>query len=217
MKGFRKLGIGLTGSNPSSVIMRYAKLADAGGLDSFWFAENYHNRSVTSLAAAVSTITKRISIALGIVNTHTRHPGLLAMEAATLSELSGGRFILGLGTALHVMSKHRISRKEAIPVQRMKECVAAVRRLLAGEMLSKQGKVFGFWNKGVRMGLKTPIHVPIVVGCTGPKMLKLAGEIADGVMFDPACSVGYTKYALDIIRDSASKAGRDPSSIDTIA
>src|SRR5690554_394012 len=102
----KHLGICLLGVLPAPEVVRLAILADEVGLDGFWAAEGYHYfrklgepSSATSIAAAVAVQTKRITIGLGIVPPYTRHPGLLAMEARTLSTLAKGRFILGMGAA----------------------------------------------------------------------------------------------------------------------
>jgi len=210
----QRLGIGLSSTRPVATQVHYAQAADAGGLDTFWHAESHHFRSATALAAVTAQHTRRIQIGLGILNTHSRHAGLVAMEAATLWEVSGGRLILGLGTGRQAAERHGITPEQLHPVGRMRECLTMVRRLLAGETLAEQGQFFGFSDAGVRMGVETPLPVPIVMGAIGPQMLRLAGRIADGVVLDPTCSLEYVRWAIRIVREPAVQAGRDPAAVE---
>jgi 5,10-methylenetetrahydromethanopterin reductase len=210
----QRLGIGLSSTKPVATHVHYAQAADAGGLDTYWHAESHHFRSATSLAAVTAQHTRRIQIGLGILNTHSRHAGLVAMEAATLWEVSGGRLILGLGSGRQAAERHGITPEELHAAGRMRECLTSVRRLLAGETVAGQGKFFGFSDAGVRLGVETPLPVPIVMGAIGPQMLRLAGRIADGVVLDPTCSLEYVRWAIKIVREAAVQAGRDPAAVE---
>jgi 5,10-methylenetetrahydromethanopterin reductase len=97
------------------------------------------------------------------------------------------------GTGRQAAERHRITPEQARPVGRMRECLTMVRRLLAGETLAEQGQFFGFSDAGVRLGVETPLPVPIVMGAIGPQMLRLAGHLADGVVLDPTCSLEYVR------------------------
>src|SRR5207302_76455 len=88
-------------------MVELAQRAERLGFNSFWLAESYHFRSAVPIAGAMATATSRIKIALGIVPTHTRHPALNAMDAVTLDELSGGRFIAGVGTSARAAKIHK--------------------------------------------------------------------------------------------------------------
>lgn len=210
----QRLGIGLSSTRPLATQLHYAQAADSGGLDTYWHAESHHFRSATSLAAVTAQHTRRIQIGLGILNTHSRHAGLVAMEAATLWEVSGGRLILGLGTGRQAAERHGISPEHLHPVGRMRECLTMTRRLLAGETVAGQGQFFGFSDAGVRLCVETPLPVPIVMGAIGPQMLRLAGRFADGVVLDPTCSLEYVRWAIGIIREAAVQAGRDPAAVE---
>src|SRR4051794_24969898 len=93
-------------SRPVSDVVALAKKTEEVGFDSFWLAEIYYWRSASPIAAAVGAATSRIKIGLSIVPTHTRHPSVIAMEAATLDEMTGGRFITGLGAAKRIAVNH---------------------------------------------------------------------------------------------------------------
>ena len=94
------------------------------------------------MAAAVAVLTKRITIGLGIVPPYTRHPGLLAMEARTISTLSNGRFIMGLGAAkaaaLHMGWTEQTLRTVAVH----RESIGLIRKLLSGEAIDHEGKTY---------------------------------------------------------------------------
>jgi 5,10-methylenetetrahydromethanopterin reductase len=99
-KGFGNLGVGVDGTTSMTETLELAKEADALGFHSFWLSEGYHSRSAVVRAAIVAISTGRIRIGLGILSPHTKHPALLAMDAASLDELARGRVILGVGTVL---------------------------------------------------------------------------------------------------------------------
>src|SRR2546430_1232973 len=105
VEGFENLGVGIDGTTSIAETLALAKEADALGFHSFWLSEGYHSRSAVVRAAVIATSTGRIRIGLGILSPHTKHPALLAMDAASLDEIARGRVILGVGTVLNALGK----------------------------------------------------------------------------------------------------------------
>jgi alkanesulfonate monooxygenase SsuD/methylene tetrahydromethanopterin reductase-like flavin-dependent oxidoreductase (luciferase family) len=94
-----------SGETPARLVT-LAQRAEDLGYDSFWLAEYYHYRALGPLAAVVGNATERIMVGLGVLPTHSRHPGLIAMEAVALDEICDGRLVLGLGAGQTAALRH---------------------------------------------------------------------------------------------------------------
>ena len=138
--------------------------------------------------------TRGLSLGTGVIPMRARTPMLTAMAAATLHERSGGRLILGLGTG------------DAGPgaLDELRETVRTVRRLLGGEELGEEG------SRG--LALPPGGDVPIWISALGPKAMRLAGEIADGVLLN-WCPPERVPFARSRIAEGAEAAERDPDSV----
>jgi 5,10-methylenetetrahydromethanopterin reductase len=162
--------------------------------------------------AAVTAATNRVRVATAVINPYTRGAVLAAVTAATLDELAGGRFILGIGPGSPtVLARQGIGFDR--PLMLLRETVDVVRRLLRGEEVWFEGETIAV--AGARLDF-TPRRstIPVYFGVTGPKALTLAGEMADGVILNGFVSLGYTRRAVQIVRDAAGRAGRDPAAVE---
>jgi len=178
-------------------IIDWAREAEDAGFDGIFMTEANNDSLACSLAIGFNT--RRIKLGTAITNIYLRHPNLLANEVAAVHELTGGRFILGLGTG-HRESNGAIGIDmggPADPMRKMRETVATLRRMIEGGKTNP--KVTG----------KTPLYL---AGVSRP-MVRMAGEIGDGVIFNffPPARV---KEALGEIAEGAKKAGRDPKEIE---
>jgi alkanesulfonate monooxygenase SsuD/methylene tetrahydromethanopterin reductase-like flavin-dependent oxidoreductase (luciferase family) len=193
--------------------LRAAQLADELGYDSFWIPEAW-GYEIFSLLAEMAVSTKRIKLGTGIVNVFSRTPGLIAMSAATIDEMSGGRFILGIGTSGAKVVEGFHGRPFAKPLTQVKDVVRAVRTLLAGGKLSDAGlenatyRPFGLEMKPLRA------DVPIYVAALKQKAIEAIGEYADGWM--PAFwPYDRLEEGRAWVAAGAARAGRDPRAIVT--
>src|SRR5579875_2152173 len=178
-------------------IIDWAREAEDAGFDGVFMTEANNDSLACSLAIGFNT--RRIKLGTAITNIYLRHPNLLANEVAAVHELTGGRFILGLGTG-HRESNGAIGIDmggPADPMRKMRETVATLRRMIEGGKTNP--KVTG----------KTPLYL---AGVSRP-MVRMAGEIGDGVIFNffPPARV---KEALGEIAEGAKKAGRDAKEIE---
>ena len=214
---FRSMGFGFNTMLSSRELVGLAQRAEALGVRRFWLAEEYHYRSATTLAAAVAQATRKIEIGLGVISPFTRHPGILAMEAATLSELSGGRIVLGLGAALIGLRSHRRIGKVPLAAG-MRDAVGLTRRLLAGEEVSAEGGIWEFDAGRLAVtadsGDPRARRVPVFAGVMSPRNLRMAGEIADGVLFGVFCTPAFVRQGVADIRAGATAAGRNPDDLE---
>ena len=199
-----RLGLCMSGNTPMREVVDGAHLAEAAGWDSVWLGEDYFYRGGATMAAAVATATSRITIGLGIMTPLPRHPALIAMEVASLQELSGNRILPGIGAGVAVWMR-QMGFDYSSPLGIMREGVEVTRRLLAGDMVTVRGKIFNL----DRVKLNFPsTPTPILLGAVGPKALQLAGEIADGTVLSVLAGREYVEWALDRIKEGQAAAGR---------
>jgi 5,10-methylenetetrahydromethanopterin reductase len=166
------------------------------------------------ILSAIATATTRIEIGTCIVNPYTLHPAEMAMMAATLDELSGGRFNLGLASGAAEFLKW-VGITPEKPLTAVRETVEAARRLLAGERVAFEGE-FLQWTNEAYLRFDAPRQVPIYIGAMSPKMLSLIGEIADGglpLLLPPE----HYETVQPLIQSGADKAGRSLDTVDVAA
>jgi F420-dependent oxidoreductase-like protein len=184
-----KIGLSLPyeGGLPFADALEMTERAEALGFDSVWVPEAWGTDAI-SLLGALAARTERIRLGTGIVNVFSRTPTLLGQTAATLDLISNGRFILGLGTSGHQVVSGWHGMRFDRPLQRMRETVEIVRRVLRQERLRFEGEVFKL-DQGLKL-LARPVRpaVPIFLATLTPAGLRLTGEVADGwipTLFSP--------------------------------
>ncbi len=208
-------GLGITGDEQ----LEMAREADRLGYDSIWAAEAYGNDAATVLAWLASN-TEHAKIASGIFQMPARTPAMTAMTAATLDNISNGRFILGLGISGPQVVEGWHGQPFDRPLGRTREYVDILRMALARETVSYDGEFYKLpLPNGTGLGkpLKLIIRpvqerIPIYLAAIGPKNTALAAEIADGWL--PTL---FAPDHLDVFRPSleegAAKAGRPPGAL----
>lgn len=208
----RRFGIGFT---PRTIAigetMEYVKHAEAQGFESVWMAEHCYERDATQFLTGFALVTDMIKLATAIVNPYMRNPALLAMTMATVDELSKGRAILGIGTGVKKWNEQQGIEWRS-PLKMMRQSIRIFRELMSGKTVTSR-EVFNF--KDVRLSFK-PLRgqIPVYLAAIGPKMLRLGGEIADGVLLTAGCSPEYVKYAVEQVEIGAGNAGRNLDDID---
>ncbi len=157
-----------------------ARAADELGYDCVVLPESFGRDGVT-LCDRLLAATERIDVCLGIANVFSRSPALLATTAATLDEMSGGRFVLGLGASTPNIVEGWHGLKFERPLQRTRETIEICRRVWARDRSPYAGEIFQ--TGGVKLGFE-PVRqrVPIWMGSLLPRSLELCGELADGWM-----------------------------------
>lgn len=186
--------------------------ADRLGFDEVSIPESRRHRSVIGIAAAALAATDNITVRIGIANPVTRHPVLLAMEAATLADLAPGRVRFGIGAAEWTVKALGWEPAGWKPYTNTVEAVRTVRRLTAGEPLGFEPTTFAT-APHTELDLPSPHPVPVDIGAVNKRMMEAAGEIGDGVQLGAITSVAYTRWAVDRIAEGARRAGRDLASV----
>jgi F420-dependent oxidoreductase-like protein len=159
--------------------LAFVQAADRLGYDTVWIAEAYGWDAFTVLTE-IACSTERIKLGTGIVNVFSRSPALIAQSAASLDDISGGRFVLGLGTSGHQVVEGWHGVKFERGVRRLRETMEIVRKVLKRDRLVHEGEIFK-----LDMGLKLITHpvrdrIPMYVATLTPAGISLAGEMADG-------------------------------------
>jgi len=193
-------------------LVRYA---EDQGFDAVWQADSRLVRDAVVPMAAFAATSARIKIGSGVIDCWTRNPARLASTFSTLDDLAPGRMICGLGAWWDPLaSKVGIERLKPLTV--MREIVTVVRALLNNETVTFDG--YYVHLDGVELDYvyqeRRPKDVPIYIGATGPQMMELTGEIADGAVLNYLVSPAYNTGALEALARGAAKAGRTLADID---
>lgn len=161
-------------------LLRLATAADAAGIDQLWLSHDLLLRSAPVLIGALAARTERIQLGIGIMNPYTMHVTEMAMVAATAQEVSGGRFMLGVGAgATDFLGWAGIERRR--PMTTMRHAVAGLRALLGHDDVDEHDLPL-WWGESSFLRFDVPAPVPVYVGAFGPQMRRLAGELADGAL-----------------------------------
>jgi F420-dependent oxidoreductase-like protein len=158
-----------------------------------------------TLLALAGRVTSRIELGTFVVPTYPRHPAALAQQALTTSAATGGRFTLGVGLSHQVVIENMFGLDYSKPIRHMREYLAVLLPLLAGERVQFQGDEYRVAAQITAPGAKRP---DVIVAALGPQMLRLAGRVADGT----ATWMGGMSYlestAIPAITSAAADAGR---------
>jgi alkanesulfonate monooxygenase SsuD/methylene tetrahydromethanopterin reductase-like flavin-dependent oxidoreductase (luciferase family) len=158
------------------VMVRTAQLADELGYELIAVPEGWGLDS-TAVLAEIALATTRIRLVSGILSVWSRSPATLAMTAATLDQISGGRYILGLGASTRMLAEGFHDIPFDRPAERLADTVTGVRALLHGEPARLHATPTA---RSLRLGLPPAPDVPIWVAALGPRTLRVAAELADG-------------------------------------
>jgi len=194
-----KISLGVYPNQLPADIIRSAKLAEELGFDTLWMLDSHLLfREVYTMLGAIGASTQRLRLGTAVTNPLTRHPTVTASAFATLAELTGGRAILGISVGDSALKAMNL---EIAKMSVLADTVRRCRALLAGDEVS-------FADGEVAKLTYTERHVPIYVAATGPKMLALAGGIADGCILMNGVAPDLIQVAIDMIREGEQKAGR---------
>jgi 5,10-methylenetetrahydromethanopterin reductase len=207
-------GVLLLPAHAPSRLVALAQLAERTGYDYVWLADERFFREVYASLTLCALRTERIKLGPCVTDPYSRHPALTAMAIATLDEISGQRAVLGLGAGVSGFRELGIEREQ--PAIAMREAIALIRRLLAGETVSYQGRRVSFHEGRLDF---TPLrsHVPIYVASQRPAGCRLAGRMADGAIMQGCVAEPLLRFFRQMVTEGAQQSGRDPSTIDLVA
>lgn len=184
--------------------------AEALGYDHVWLPETWGRDAITVLAT-IAERTEEIGVGASILPIYSRSAALLGQSAATLQELSGGRFRLGLGPSGPIVIENWHGRPYEAPLRYTRETVEVVKAVLTGEVVDYAGEFFDL--SGFRLRCDAPEPAPAVdVSGMGPKAVELAGRFADGWHAIMLTRDGMAERVGDLER-GADLGGRDPDDV----
>ena len=206
-----RIGVGFSRGLAPAEIVECVALAEELGYESAWMAEG-HAGDQFAILGACAAATTRIRLGTSISSVFVRSAPTIGMAAATVDHLSGGRFILGLGTSHREQVEPEHGMTFARPTDRLRDTVEIVRALLRDGAVSHAGRVlhierFDLWFTPLRKEL------PIYVAGLFPTMLEVCGEIADGALLTWP-TLDAPRRAAEYVSRGALRAGRDPREID---
>jgi len=206
-----RLGVAFSGGLPPADIVECVKLAEALGYESAWVAEG-HGGDQFAILGACAVATRRIRLGTSISSVFVRSAPTIAMAAATVDQLSGGRFVLGLGSSHRVQVEPEHGIPFVQPTARLRDTIAIARALVRDGAVSHHGEVvaierFDLWFPPRRS------HIPIYVAALFPRLLELAGELADGALLTWP-TPGTIARAVEHVAIGARRARREPAAVE---
>lgn len=202
-----RFSIRLNNDLPLAQYVAIAQAAEEADFDQLWVSHDLFLRSAPVILSACALATERIQLGTCILNPYTMHPAEIAMLAATLDELSGGRFNLGLSAGAGEFLKW-VGIEQARPLSDTRLAMRQLQAVQAGEPAPG-------WEPEAYLRMPAR-RTPIYLGATSPRMLRLAGELADGVLpllFPPE----HYATVAPLIAEGARQAGRSVTDIDIAA
>lgn len=202
----RSLGLVIGSAIAPEQVRGATATAEASGFDEVWLAEDFFFTGGISGAALALESTSHVKVGLGVVSAMARHPALLAMEISTISRVHSNRLIAGIGLGVPAWVR-QMGLFPTSTLAALRECVTSVKSLLRGETVHQDGQVYTFDHVTLaypEVGEPTPIRM----GVSGPRMLQLSGEVADGSVLSVASSHEYVHWAKDRINEGRERSGR---------
>jgi len=190
-----------------------AKEVERLGFQQIWVCDHYHNRYVHSVLARLALETRGVQLGPGVTNPYLAHPALTAAAIATLNEISNGRAMLGMSSG-DPFFLETVGIKQERPVTCVREAVSIVKRLLQGERVEFEGECFTC--RGAKLRFKPGNNIPIYLGGRRRRMLRLAGEVADGALIN-ASHPADIRDSVDNIREGLRQSKRSPDDFDFVA
>jgi alkanesulfonate monooxygenase SsuD/methylene tetrahydromethanopterin reductase-like flavin-dependent oxidoreductase (luciferase family) len=190
-----------------------ARRADALGYESLWVTHGI-NRDALLTLSAYAAVAPHAALGTGVIPIYPRHPVLLAQEALTLADSSGGRLRLGIGVSHRPAMQDALGLDMGRPLDVIREYVTVLRGALTGKVAHEGPRYRARWQSGLP---KLPPAPPVLLAGLAPRMLELAGEIADGVVLWLASPAYVREQAVPAIRRGRARAGKPLEGFEIVA
>lgn len=185
-------------------LVRRAVEAEAAGFASAWLPQVTGLDALTVLAIAGGA-TSGIELGTSVVPTYPRHPVMLAGQALTVQDATGGRLALGIGLSHKMMVEGVLGLDYSRPVPHMREYLSVLNGLLAGERVQMSGTEY---RVNAQLAVSNPMKPPVLVAALGPAMLRLCGRHADGIVTWMGGLPYLRDFAVPALTEAAKAAGR---------
>lgn len=202
------LGVVFRPQLPPERLRSVVAAAEEAGLEELWLWEDsFFESGIASMAAALGW-TSRLRVGVGVLPVPMRNVAMTTMEVATLHRLFPGRVTIGLGHGMQEWMR-QAGVRAASPLTLMREHLVAMKALLRGERVTSEGRYVQL--DGVALEWPPPVVPPLFVGATGPKSMRLSGELADGTIIDAGNPAAAVRRMREQIEEGRVEAGRtDP-------
>lgn len=208
-----KFGVELVPAGGLDKLIGFGKKFEMGGIDNIWITDHYNNQDPYVTLTLMAQATSVAQLGVGVTNPYIRHLASTASTIATLDQVSNNRMVLGLGAgdkstlaALHI--------ETGSALKTVLETVKAIRMLWAGKNVNFTGDVIKLEN--ARLNFTPERNIPIYIGAQGPKMLKLAGEIGDGILINGSHELDF-EIARKNILEGVKQSNRSINETDVVA
>ena len=197
------IGLCFHRDEPAASVVPRARAAEDDGYDEFWVIEDCFFTAGVSLATAALVATGHIGVGVGIMPAVARNPAITAMEIATIAELAPGRFHAGIGHGVQAWMAQMGAAVDS-PLTMLDETITVVRRLLAGEVVTVDGRYVSMDDVSLA---PAPECAPLVsAGVRGPRSLEVSGRVADGTILADFSGPSYVRWARERIADGGGTA-----------
>ena len=216
-----EIGVGLDASLGLSISGQIEASQEAArmGYTSIWTPEGTGQDSfqlcAQRWAATREVVPEGLTTGIAVSPVMYRTPVAFAMSGGTLSQLTGGRFLMGIGSggAYRPRSRQALGLRRLSALAMMRDYLTTVRGLVAGEEADYQGEVVTL--RGIKLDISPAPRTPVYLGALGPEMLRLAGELADGVCLN-WCTPEQIAWSRERIAEGAARVNRDPSEVKVV-
>jgi 5,10-methylenetetrahydromethanopterin reductase len=199
-----RFGVSFDGADPPECLKAIVDVADSAGAANVWIASHLFHRDPIACAAMTLAGSRNIGVVLMAMSPYTVHPVYATMAAATLDEYFPDRVKLCLGAGAP-RDLEAVGLTAARPLETLHEAIEIARTLLAGKSIEFKGERFRISGRRLATGARS---VPIWLAASGPRMLELAGRLADGVVISAATSPEFVRWSLDQVRRGETHSGR---------
>ena len=212
MNDIPELGCYLLAGQPASsrAIIEETRIAEELGIGAAFISERYNMKEVSVLAGAAGAASERLRIVTAATNHNTRHVMVTAGMVRTMQSLTGGRFTLGVGRGIAaIQDAYGISR---ITTSQMEDFASILRRLFRGEVILGPAGPAGTFPV-LHLDSSLNEHVPLCLVAFGDNTLELGGRVFDDVVLHTYFTDETTARCVQLVKDAAEKAGRDPDHV----
>jgi 5,10-methylenetetrahydromethanopterin reductase len=217
----QRLGLYYQDKHPLPYLLEMAEYAEERGFAEIWPADTRLARDCIVVMTALLARTSRLRIGSGVLPIWTRNPAVIAATWSTMWEMNGrapdgrSRVMLGLGAWWEPIAG-RVGVDRRRPLRAMREHVEAIRQLFTMEEVTYEGEFVRLdrVRLDVAYGDVSPRDIPIYIGATGPQMLRLTGEICDGVVLNYVVPIQYIRDAIGLVAEGAAASDRTIEDLD---
>jgi 5,10-methylenetetrahydromethanopterin reductase len=204
------IGVFFDGFSSTAEMLEVCRESELAGASSLWFAQHMGYRDAIVWATAAASVTQRAALVPTAISPYLWPPLPIAMAVATLAELAPGRVILNVSVG-NLLNLSESGVEPIHPIKVIRDYIEALRALWSGAPVDHAGELHKL--RGAKMVFDQGRQHPIYIASTGPQMLKLAGEISDGVLLSAGLTLASSRRCLELASAGAQAKDRNPGSI----